>query len=434
MRPDAPKHILAVIALLFLAAPALAEMQTYDTKYYIIHTDIDRDDVKEAIIRMTKMAEEYHERTKSFAGVITKKFPFYLYRSPEDYYNNGGMPGTAGVFIVDESGARLMAIAGQKTTLDTWHTVQHEGFHQFAHAVIGGKIPTWLNEGLAEYFGESIFTGDGFVTGIVPPWRLERLKREIQDNQTKSIRDIMLVSSQQWLMEMNIRNYDQAWSMVHFLVHADNGKYQSAFAACIRGISQGRSFDRAWLDSIGPIQGFEDRWKEYWLSQTPSPTSSLYARADVATLTSFLARATAEHQTFKDYQAFSAAAEAGELRISPQDWLPPSLLANTLRTMNADQHPELHPGLRSGQNKQPVLTMALPDGTLLTGWFSLQGTRVDQVNVEVDDLPRVLKVETETIAAGGKKSEARTLVQASLRQNPQSPAAPAAKKFLQSLR
>jgi hypothetical protein len=56
------------------------------------------------------------------------------------------------------------------------------------------------------------------------------------------------------------------------------------------------------------------------------------------------------------------------------------------------------------------------------------------VNVEVDDLPRVLKVETETIAAGGKKSEARTLVQASLRQNPQSPAAPAAKKFLQSLR
>ena len=26
------------------------------------------------------------------------------------------------------------------------------------HAVIGGELPTWVNEGLADYFGESIFT------------------------------------------------------------------------------------------------------------------------------------------------------------------------------------------------------------------------------------------------------------------------------------
>ena len=52
-----------------------------------------------------------------------------------------------------------MAFAGEHITAYTWHTVQHEGFHQFAHAVIGGDIPTWLNEGLAEYFGEALFTG-----------------------------------------------------------------------------------------------------------------------------------------------------------------------------------------------------------------------------------------------------------------------------------
>ena len=33
-------------------------------------------------------------------------------------------------------------------------------------------MPTWLNEGLAEYFGEGIFTGDGFVTGVISPERL----------------------------------------------------------------------------------------------------------------------------------------------------------------------------------------------------------------------------------------------------------------------
>jgi hypothetical protein len=438
LEPNRARHcyqrIAFVAALLFVTIlrthPAVADLHQYDSKYYVIHTDIDPDDAREAIVRMTKMAEEYHERTKSFAGTIRTQFPFFLYRSAEDYHANGGPPGTAGLFVVDEKGARLLAIAGQKTTLNTWHTVQHEGFHQFAHAVIGGHIPTWLNEGLAEYFGESIFTGDGFVTGIIPPWRLARLKREFDDDQLKSVHDIMETSSEKWLMEMNIRNYDQAWSMVHFLVNAENGKYQPAFSDCIRGISQGRNFDRAWLSSMGPAAGFEDQWKQYWQSQPESPTSELYARAAVATLTSFLARATAQQQTFADFDVFRTAAEADTLKIHQDDWLPHSLLTDTLREVESDQHITLHPGI----NKLPVITIPLPDGKLITGWFTLRGPRVDQVNVEVDDLPKVLKAAQNAPNNGGKKGDIRLMVQASLKQHPTSPAAAEAKKFLQSLR
>ena len=45
---------------------------------------------------------------------------------------------------------------------------------KFAHATIGHKLPPWLDEGLAEYFGEAIFTGDGYVDGAIPPWRAKR--------------------------------------------------------------------------------------------------------------------------------------------------------------------------------------------------------------------------------------------------------------------
>ncbi len=416
----------AAVYCLLLVAPVNADLRDYDTKYYVIHSDIDPDDVKEAAIRMTKMAEEYHERTKGFAGTIRTKFPFFLFKSASDYYARGGLPGSAGVFMVDESGSRLMAIAGKKPSAETWHTVQHEGFHQFAHAVIGGKIPVWLNEGLAEYFGEGIFTGDGFVTGVVPPWRLARVKEEIEGHEFKAIKNIMKVSDDEWAAEMDIRNYDQAWSMVHFLVHGDDGKYQAAFSSCIRGISQGRSFDRAWLDSIGPADGFQDRWKQYWSSQPENPTSLLFDRATVATLTSFLARATAQRQTFADFEAFRTSAEADDLRINPDDWLPHALLSATLRELSPVRHPELH----AGDNKLPVISLELTDGTRLTGWFTLRGPRIDQVFVDIDDLPKVLKTATESVEKGGKKGDARLVVQAALKQHPKSPASAAAKKFL----
>jgi Protein of unknown function (DUF1570) len=371
-------RLLLVVFLCIWTAPVHAQLKKYDTPYYIIYTDIDADSEKEADVRMTRMADEYHQRTKDFSGQITQKFPFYLYRSSADYYAAGGLPGTTGVFGGSETNPQLMAIAGQKTTLSTWHTVQHEGFHQFAHAVIGGMMPPWMDEGLAEYFGESLFTGDGFVTGLVPPWRLARLQHSLVTGKLKSIQQIMLITPDEWRTEMNIANYDQAWSMVHFLVHGENGKYQPAFAACIREISHGKTFEQAWLDNFGSVDGFEQKWKAYWLAQSASPTSDLYVRAVLETLTSFLARATAEDQIFTSFDDFSAAAHDGKLKMSAEDWLPPSLLKESIGV--ADQYSawELHPD----SDNQPTLSVMTKEGTKMKGIFVLNGGRVKGVYVK----------------------------------------------------
>ena len=433
----------AVLTLAWAAgrtAPAsAADLKRYETRYYTIYTDLDPDVEREAAARMTRMAEEYHDRTRSFAGVIRHRFPFYLFRSEADYHAAGGMPGTAGVFIGSADGeGKLMAFAGQHITAYTWHTVQHEGFHQFAHAVIGGDIPTWLNEGLAEYFGEALFTGDGFVTGVVPPFRLARLQAEIRAGALKPVRAIMDVSPAQWRAEMNIGNYDQAWSMVHFLVHADGGRYAPAFSACIRQISAGKPFDVAWRTTIGPADGFEDRWKAYWLAQPRSPTHDLYVRATVATLTSFLARATAERQAFPDLSAFVTAADDDRLRMAADDWLPHSLLAGALTAAHLDHGTadtaattDGHWELKAG--RQPTLADVLTDGTRLTGWFTLNGTFVAAVNVEVDDLARVIAAAT-ALRDAGKKEQARAMVQAAMRACPRSVAAADARSFLKTCR
>src|SRR3954451_20416958 len=79
-------------------------MQAYQSPYYDLYSDLEPERVQEAILRMTRMAEEYHERTKEFSGVIRNKFPFYLFTRPEDYYAAGGMAGSAGVFMYSSDG------------------------------------------------------------------------------------------------------------------------------------------------------------------------------------------------------------------------------------------------------------------------------------------------------------------------------------------
>lgn len=75
---------LAAAAMLLAALPVCAKekppkLKLYKTRYYVIHSDLDLDTVREAAVRLTAMAEEYHQRTKGFSGTIRKRFPFYLF-------------------------------------------------------------------------------------------------------------------------------------------------------------------------------------------------------------------------------------------------------------------------------------------------------------------------------------------------------------------
>ncbi len=293
-------RILAVCLVLPLplaAAQAPArELPVHEGRYYVIHTDLTGEDLREAELRMSKMAEEYKTRTREFSGTIGHKFSFFLFQNREDFYAAGGQRGSAGMFNANTN--TLMALAGEEIGAQTWHVVQHEGFHQFARAVIGGELPIWVNEGLAEYFGESLFTGDGFISGAIPPSRLKRVKKQFRDGAFRPIKEMMFLDHRTWNEELDQANYDQAWSMVQFLAHAEDGRYQRAFVGFMRQIGTGVQWDRAWLANFGSAEGFEDKWKSYWLKLPDSSTPEVYLKALMQTMTSALARETAQRQKF----------------------------------------------------------------------------------------------------------------------------------------
>jgi hypothetical protein len=350
------------------------QLKPYPSQYYDIYTDLTGDEVKEAQLRMTRMAEEYHDRTAAlFRGRINGKLPFFLYAKPPDYYKAGGMQGSAGVF----DGEALMAMTVRDRSGNiypqTWHTVQYEGFHQFVKSVIRGEIPIWANEGLAEYFGESLFTGDGMVTGLIPAGRLQRLKKTIASPDFKGIRTMMEMSHEEWNAAFSARgadgpgsNYDTAWAMVHFMAHAENGKYQGAFSGFLVQIGSGKNWEKAWALNFGSDAGFEEKWKEYWLKMPDNPTADLYAKAAVSTFTSFVGRAAAQKQTFENFEQFMAT-EAKDVKAAPADWLPPALLAEMKGLVEPLKKEGCVFTLTQAKGKPTTVQCVMADGSKYTG-------------------------------------------------------------------
>lgn len=401
-------------------------MQIYQSKYYIVHSDLPTDDVKEAIIRMTRMAEEYHTRTQGFSGDIRERMPFYLFKTAEEYYKAGGLPGSAGVF--DPNTNSLMAIAGEDTSGQTWHVVQHEGFHQFAHFVIRGELPAWVNEGIAEYFGESIFTGDGFVSGVIPPWRLKRIQAELKVGRLKSVKDMMLTSYAEWNGQLAIENYDQAWSMVHFLAQGENGRYQEAFVTFMKLIGKGTPWPNAWKQTFGDAVGFETRWKDYWTNMPANPTSNLYVQAATAVFTSFLGRSAAQREPYTSFDEFLAAAQGGKIKTGEtiEDWLPPKLLRDA---SEAAKDAPVKWTIEPTPAKTSELLAVLTDGTRMVGTYAISGSHTTRVMVEVDDTGSALK-DAQSLLQEGKKDQARAILQRALKAHPKSPLAEEARKLI----
>ena len=364
------------------AKSALARLTKYEIRYYVIHSDLDIDTVREAAARMNTMAEEYHRRTRGFSGTIRKKLPFYLFGSPVDYLAQGGPKGSAGAFIVRGGRAWLMAVAPARGGR-LWHVVQHEGFHQFAWFVISRHLPVWVNEGMAEYFAYGQWTGDGYVTGLVPPDRARRVKAMIQAKNYLPFLDMVTMTSRQWNSQLSARNYLQGWSMVHFLVHGEDGKYRDIFGKYIGDVSRGRDAEVAFTRRFGRnTKAFQDKYCRWWAALPADPTRDLHTKAVVATLTSFLARTKAARVKADTIDEFFEAARAGKIKVDgkkrPKLWLPQSLLQRALSKADGLGRWSLE---KAGSRHKLVLKQKA--GTTFTGTYVPEPGKRPKVSVEI---------------------------------------------------
>jgi len=367
----------------------LPDFPKTSTRFYDIYSKLDKDALDEAGARLTAMAKHYRRRLSPEAQTAAGKLPIYLFDDYGQYQAAGGPNGTGGIFLGlfahSAKGSRLVEghvlgcyRAGETEKL--WNVLQHECWHQ--HAALNGGLnwPIWLNEGLAEYYAEALWTGDDLITGIIPPKRLEEVQSLIKDKKSADLGALLSMDSKKWQQTAQAATWDlycQVWSLIHFMTHAENKKYERKLEALVREAVQGRPGLESFQKVFGPkYQDIKTECEGWWMTLKPDATRDQYVRATVSTMTSFLARAHLGGRRYQDAEEFFAAAADGKLLATAQTTkyfsLPKALLDRQLEQAQALKEWFLVRGVGGVGYPELRLDQPQPDGTTLIGAFEVQ--------------------------------------------------------------
>jgi tetratricopeptide (TPR) repeat protein len=140
------------------------------------------------------------------------------------------------------------------------NVVYHEYVHTLLHANFRW-LPTWLDEGMAEFYGNTRFEQTKMYVGT-PSARVYRLQH------SALIKLDELISENPWRKYRNDDEridmfYSEAWTLVHYLIFGpgmEQGKKLNKFYAALQ---QGEDQKKAFQDAFGDFKDVEDGLLKY---------------------------------------------------------------------------------------------------------------------------------------------------------------------------
>ncbi len=163
--------------------------------------------------------------------------------------------------------------------------VIHEAIHMLDYERAyrpGGQASKWFQEGLATYFSFSQIGGRltiepgeirrsrTIISGQVrlqfdPRVPLLEYIKKIREEGAMPLRDLLAsrAGDPLWSGERAVLAYSASWTLVHFLMHGDRGRYRAAFGEYARLEAQGQggveTFTRLFGPDLGPL---EEAWHD----------------------------------------------------------------------------------------------------------------------------------------------------------------------------
>lgn len=278
-----------------MSAPVAAlgpqDLTTYASQHYRIHTNLSRREAAAYGVHMDRIFVQYTRRFESFRQRDRSPMPLHLVRHRQEYIDllrGFGFDATAsgGMFFYSSAARGLATWVQDKPHATTLETLQHEGFHQFAHAYIGHHLPVWVNEGLAEYFGDGLLVEHQMKVGLATPRRVQAVQEAVRQHTAIDFDRLLDMTGDQWHANMRHDSplgplqYHQSWSIVYFLIHGDGGKYRKAFEKYLVLVNKGRLSQTAFRQAFGTqdTTAFHRRWQQYVLDLEPDPLATAITR------------------------------------------------------------------------------------------------------------------------------------------------------------
>lgn len=272
---------MALCVLLAVSAAAAGEREAgrfheVQTDHYRVYTDLSERFTHLVGQHMEEIYREYERRFEGYDLKEHDRFRVRVFKRQSDYEDAtpAELKGSVGSFI--SSRRLLAAYMGDHTEERVFKTLYHEGFHQFLWSAVGAKVPLWVNEGFAEYFSEAVWNGRRFSMGRVSGGRVEVIREALGNRQHIPLQELFRMENDGWLA--NVRGgdarlqYAQAWSVVHFLCHAGEGRHRRRLLGYIKMLADGTGRQKAFRSSFGTdMEGFEGAWSRYVSGLQPGP-------------------------------------------------------------------------------------------------------------------------------------------------------------------
>lgn len=209
------------------------------TEHYHLLTTVEDENLLTALPQVLETCFVYYSYLVPTASPPGQRMQIYLFatRGQFESFTRRMFPQRAELLLrvrrggYTEDGIAVIEYVSHQTTFPI---IAHEGFHQYAHFCIRGRIPAWLNEGLAvlcegyRMSGSGVFEFDGWYN----PLRRNTLIDIVQRR-----RDLPLPE----LLRMNAGHvvggpartvgayYSQLWALLLFVQEGEDGKYADGF-------------------------------------------------------------------------------------------------------------------------------------------------------------------------------------------------------------
>ena len=138
--------------------------------------------------------------------------------------------------------------------------VYHEYIHKILHLNFT-RLPVWLDEGLAEFFGNTWMRSDGIYIGAQSP-RLEELRR----GTPYPIATLLTVShSSPYYRDAGKAGmfYAESWALTHFLMFGPGMEQGRKMNVYLASLQRGAEGDKAFDDAFGDRKTVEKNFQAY---------------------------------------------------------------------------------------------------------------------------------------------------------------------------
>lgn len=262
--PDAPAAARGSAAATTRAAPA-PDLPVFESPRFRLTTSATPAQTERVAADVEALASAWHAATGIAAVPDAPRHAVRLYGTRGEFRAENRSRAWAEAYYVGGTSYAYWPDHGANRT----HWALHEVVHQLNAEVGCYTLRRWLDEGLATYLASSRIVDGALQPGAIDPdaypirW-LDTLgltgdaARDAAEGRFIPLGDLLDGTGPPLDRTVNL-HYVHWWSLVHFLMHADDGRHAPAVRALLAEGGSRAAFERL----VGPVAEIEPRWHAY---------------------------------------------------------------------------------------------------------------------------------------------------------------------------